>query len=461
MGSMGLALNPRAAFADDDDANIVNDVTLLNPVHVEAIATPHTTEEILHAVQARHGAISIGGARYSMGGQIAEDYSLHVDMRSFNKPVFLDAEKRIIRVQTGMRWRDVQELIDPHNLSVKIMPPYADFTVGGGLSVNAHGNYVGLGPLVNSVRAIQMVLASGAVVEASREQNAELFHGAIGGYGGLGIITEAELDLVPNTKIVRSIDRVPLAEYPAFFQSKVQGAPNIVLHNADIDFGDFDSVLATSWRRTDKDLSVTERLRPGGDATAFGNVKNWALELPGADLLRSAVIDPINSLEDVVVWRNYEAGLKMSSLGDTATSSHTFALQEYFIPPEKFGVFVSDLHRILGESDSNPVNVSIRHSPKAADTLLSWTRSDVFSFEIAYDQDSTLRAQTTVGAWTRQLIDSALGCGGSYFLPYQLHATPIQFARAYPNHAAFFALKNRLDPNYQFRNRMWDKYFPG
>ena len=39
-------------------------------------------------------------------------------------------------MQAGIRWCDIQEFVDPHDLSVKIMQTYANFTVGGSLSVN-------------------------------------------------------------------------------------------------------------------------------------------------------------------------------------------------------------------------------------------------------------------------------------------------------------------------------------
>lgn len=47
-------------------------------------------------------------------------------------------------MQAGIRWRDIQDYIDSHNLSLKIMQTYANFTVGGSLSVNVHGRYIGL-----------------------------------------------------------------------------------------------------------------------------------------------------------------------------------------------------------------------------------------------------------------------------------------------------------------------------
>ena len=72
---------------------------------------------------------------------------------------------RVIRVQAGITWRAIQDHIDPHEQSVKIMQSYSNFTVGGSVSVNCHGRYVGRGALVNSVRALQLVLPGGELVE--------------------------------------------------------------------------------------------------------------------------------------------------------------------------------------------------------------------------------------------------------------------------------------------------------
>src|SRR5215475_4340075 len=183
--------------------HIVNDITGLNPIPVWAVATPTTIEEIQDAIRRTSGPISIGGGRFSMGGQTASPGSLHLDMRQFNRIVEFSPLHRTIRVQTGMRWCDIQRFIDPHNLAVKIMQTYANFSVGGSLSVNAHGRYVGLGPVILTVRAIAIVLANGDLVEASPVSNAELFYGVIGGYGGLGVIVEAELELTQNTRVER------------------------------------------------------------------------------------------------------------------------------------------------------------------------------------------------------------------------------------------------------------------
>jgi hypothetical protein len=51
------------------DSKIVNDITQLNPIAVKSIIIPTSTEEIIQAVKRNDGPVSIGGGRYSKGGQ--------------------------------------------------------------------------------------------------------------------------------------------------------------------------------------------------------------------------------------------------------------------------------------------------------------------------------------------------------------------------------------------------------
>ncbi|MBL8994191.1 MAG: FAD-dependent oxidoreductase, partial [Spirochaetia bacterium] len=118
---------------------IVNDVTKLNPIPVRGIIVPQTIQEIAKAVKTHEGPISIGGGRFSMGGQTATEGALQIDMRSFDKIVAFSKEKKVITVQAGITWRKIQEFIDTQDLSLQIMQTYANFTVGGSLSVNCHG----------------------------------------------------------------------------------------------------------------------------------------------------------------------------------------------------------------------------------------------------------------------------------------------------------------------------------
>src|ERR1700689_5513239 len=82
---------------------VVNDVTQLNPVIVNHVIAPATTAEVVAAVQQSPGPISIGGARHSMGGQIATAGALYIDMRGFDRIIDFSPVQKTITVQAGTR----------------------------------------------------------------------------------------------------------------------------------------------------------------------------------------------------------------------------------------------------------------------------------------------------------------------------------------------------------------------
>jgi FAD/FMN-containing dehydrogenase len=154
---------------------VINDITLLNSKSVHEVMKPKSTREISERLRNYYGAISIGGGRNSMGGQTALENSLHLDMRRMDSLLNLNIHEREVLVQAGMSWRQLQEKIDPYELSVRIMQTYANFTVGGSISVNVHGRYMGEGPIVRSVQSFKMVLANGDSI--SREGHSSLAFG--------------------------------------------------------------------------------------------------------------------------------------------------------------------------------------------------------------------------------------------------------------------------------------------
>ena len=105
------------------------------------------------------------------------------------------------------------------------------------------------------------------------------------------------------------------------------------------------------------------------------------------------------------------------------------------------------------------INVSICHAYKDSGSLLAWAKAECFSFVIYYKQGVREKDKAEVGIWARELIEAALLVGGSYYLPYQIHATEAQFHRAYPRAEEFFALKRKVDPENRFRNKLWDRYY--
>jgi FAD/FMN-containing dehydrogenase len=440
---------------------VVNDITELNPVPMGRVATPRSVEDIVAAIKSSSGPISIGGGRFSMGGQTAIDNGLQLDMREFDEVVAFDAEKREITVQSGISWRELQEYIDPHDLSVKIMQTYANFSVGGSLSVNVHGRYIGHGPIISSVKSVQLVLADGSVVTASREENPELFFAAIGGYGGIGVIADVTLELAVNQKVGRQTRTMPVTEYGEHFAANIRDNKQVIFHNADMYPPAFEVVRDVSWYVTDDDVTIDDRLIATDDSYwLLPKMINFSSSGDFGKWTRKAIIDPLYYAFDRVAWRNWEASYDVRELGEGDRSEKTWVLQEYFIPVENFDSFVPKMRDIFNKHEVDVVNISIRHALPDPDSYLSWARNEVFAFVVYHSQGTTAEDRQRVGIWTREMTDAIISENGAYYLPYQPHATVDQFRAAYPNADRYFAVKRRVDPDNRFRNKLWEKYYP-
>ncbi len=484
-GAMSHAVVARTIRPGAVNDEIVTDFSRSKGYRVESVQTPSSLAELASLVAGTTLPVSIRGGGFSMGGQTIAANGLVIDMKNLNKVVDYQPAQKTITVQAGMTWRDLQKVIDPDGLSVKVMQTYNNFTVGGSLGVNVHGRYVGYGPIISTVQSIKVLLADGSIVNASRTENVDLFEGAIGGYGGLGVIVEATLDLADNVKLERRYQDIKASsleqtvrDYVAYFDEHVAGNPNAVMTNADLYPPAYDLMRSVTYYATDKAVTVTDRLQEPCKPNIAAALRMSALELAGpVKRYRQSVFEPRELNQERVVYRNWEASYHAQELeGANQTvpllrkvlpfSNRKSLLQEYFIPKSKLAEFVPKMCEIFKKRGVNVANVSFRHVPKNTESTLSWAKDEMFALVVYYTQSygpygigkegKLKKAQE----WTQEMIDAINAVDGSYYLPYQTYATPAQFERAYPRHAEFFAAKQKYDPNGLFGNNLWEQYMP-
>ncbi len=115
--------------------------------------------------------------------------------------VSIDESTRIATIGAGVRWGAVVAAAAPLGLAP---------ITGSSTNVGVVGYLMGggLGPMARShgfssdhVRGATVVLASGEVVHASAEENADLFWALRGGKGGFGLVLSVELALVPMPEL--------------------------------------------------------------------------------------------------------------------------------------------------------------------------------------------------------------------------------------------------------------------
>jgi FAD/FMN-containing dehydrogenase len=461
-------------FVFSQTAGFINDASGLNRTAVTGIVAVRSYEEVAAALRYardRGLKVSTSGCRHTMGGQAFARGNLVLDMRGLNRIDVDKADKRIT-VQAGATWIDVQRRLDAVGLAVIAMQSFSGFTIGGTLSVNAHGVAHHPGPIAATVRAIRVMTSDGRIVEARPDENADLFRHAIGGYGLFGVILEAVIDVTENELYRREIAYADYRSIPDLYAEIERSGDTVALLYARF------SIAAADYLQT---IGVHRFLRTPGGSTPppmqpesytwlkrltlnlsktgrIGRWTRWTLErdlgpeLSACVTHSAAMAEP----ESCMVTRNqemFDSGAYLETRLEDAD-----ILQEYFLPPADVPRFIDGLRVAVEQSGVNLLNVTLRIVHGDAITALPYAPGDcvalVLYFNQALDRDDSERLWHV----TQQLIDLAIGLGGRFYLPYQLAYSPQQLTRAYPEMPAFFAAKRRYDPIGLFSNKLYEKY---
>lgn len=114
-----------------------------------------------------------------------------------NKFLFFDRLNGILEVQSGVTTEDIIKYILPKGWFLYSVPGTKYATIGGMVSSNTHGkNQFSSGSFAEHIISIKIVLANGEKVNASAQENAEIFNAVIAGYGLAGYVESVKIQLV-------------------------------------------------------------------------------------------------------------------------------------------------------------------------------------------------------------------------------------------------------------------------
>jgi FAD/FMN-containing dehydrogenase len=155
------------------------------------IARCSGTADVIQAVKfARTNdlLVAVRGGGHNVGGRATCDDGIIIDL-SLMKGVFVDAQKKTVRVQAGATLGDVDRETHVYGLAVPAgvvsRTGIAGLTLGGGVGwlVRKYGL------TCDNLIACEIVTAEGQLLTASDEVNADLMWGLRGGGGNFGIVT--------------------------------------------------------------------------------------------------------------------------------------------------------------------------------------------------------------------------------------------------------------------------------
>lgn len=119
-----------------------------------------------------------------------------LDLTRVNRYQAFDAETGVLTCEAGVSLYDIIADFTPRGWFPAITPGTKFVTVGGCIANDVHGKaHHAQGSFAECLLSMTVLLASGDVVTASRDQNPDLFWGCLGGMGLLGVILTATIQL--------------------------------------------------------------------------------------------------------------------------------------------------------------------------------------------------------------------------------------------------------------------------
>jgi FAD/FMN-containing dehydrogenase len=302
--------------------------------------------------------------------------------------------------------------------------------------------------------------ADGSIVTCSRKENAELFSLALGGYGLFGVILDVDLHVVPNEQYRLQQFIVPSAEALKTFDQALDQGDEVAMAYARLDVSAEQflqqAIINVLYRDAStgalpplEDAGMRELRRAlfrGSIGSDYGKRLRWKAETELQPRLQHARFSRNQLLnESVETFRNQSA-------------ESTDILHEYFVTRGGIAHFLRAVQTLVPRHGADLLNVTVRYVDTDDVTVLRYATEPMLSLVMLFNQPTTAAGDSRMEALTRDLIDAALDAGGRYYLPYRLHATREQFARAYPQGADFFDAKRRYDPDELFQNEFYLKY---
>ena len=467
LAGLVAAATTRPAAAQLRQRIILNDASKLSATPVfshwiarrepEADWIARLRKEMAEAKTAKR-PLSVSAARHSMGGQSLprDGHAITLDINRVEP----DRANKLFRANGGTRWFEVIEQLNPIGFSPAVMQSNSDFGVAATFSVGAHGWPVPYGPFGSTVRSLRLMLASGDIVTCSRTENAELFRMAMGGYGLVGVILDMDCAMAENRMMRPTYALMQAEEFPKRFTDAIAAGVDMIYGRLNVARDAFfREALMIAYRADKASDGVIPINRKGGIMSAIlrdvyraqigsepAKRARWFAERSIATTIGNG--DSRNNLmnEPVVNLEGHDP-------------TRTDILHEYFVAPERFGEFLEICRDIIPKSRLEFLNVTLRYVQQDDVSMLAYAKTNRIAAVMSFSQRMNGADEEEMMRVTEALIERIGAIGGSFYLPYRLHARRDQVRAIYPNAERFVALKRQYDPDLLFRNALWDTYF--
>lgn len=421
------------------------------------------------------GIIRVGGARGLIARGMGRSYGdpaqnaggTVIDTTGLDQ-MWLDATTGELTAEAGVTFDDILRRSVPHGWFIPVTPGTRFVSVGGAIAADVHGkNHHRDGSFGSHVTSLDLMAPDGSVrtlAPTGAVEQAEAFWGTVAGMGRTGVITRAQIRMLP---IETSLIRVDTNRYTALddlMARMVEADSKYRYTVAWVDSvtggGDFRSVLTCGDHADLRDLPADRRTDPlAYDPRVRLDTPPW---FPARTLNRWTVgafneawfrKAPRHRRDELHSIADFFHPLDMVKGWNRVYGKPGFVQYQFAVPHEQSDVVRVALERLRAAGAPSFLTVLKRFGPGNAAPLsfptAGWT--------LALDLPAVVPALAEV---LTELDTVVLRAGGRHYLAKDARMTPQTFAAGYPQLPKWRDLVDRLDPTHTFQSDLFRRLLP-
>jgi len=384
----------------------------------------------------RESKLKVLGTRHCFNN-IADSKDGFLSLKPMDTVIALDPAKHTVTVGAGITYGQLCPYLDSKGFALHNLASLPHISVAGACSTATHGSGEKNGNLATAASGLEMVTASGDVVNLSRERDGETFRGAVVGLGALGVITKVTLDIQPTFLMWQYVyENLPLIQLKDHFDAIESSAYSVSLF--------------TDWqkRRIDE-VWIKSRVKEG---QAFhATPEFFGATLATRNLHPIAELSAENCTEQMGVPGPWYERLPHFRMGFTPSAGKELQ-SEYFVPRQHAVEAILAVERLRDQVSPHLLISEIRAI--AADEL--WLSP-------CYEQ----RCVTIHFTWKQDwpAVSKLLPVIEKELAPFQARphwgklftTSPAELRGIYEKMPEFIELSKKYDPQGKFRNEYLNK----
>lgn len=421
------------------------------PVSECRVVTPRNENESLDLLDA--SSVVARGLGRSYGDQ-AINKTHHIALcTQLHHLLSWDEKEGILECEAGVSLEEIINVFLPKGWMPMICPGTKFVTIGGAIANDIHGKaHHSDGSFVNCVLSFRILLATGEVVMASRNENADLFWANFGGLGLLGIILTARIRL-------RKVET-------AYFRQK-----SVVIKNLDhmleaLDQYDHEYNYSVAWidalAKGKKlgsgvlSLGNSARLAELNDSLKREPLKlhkvsklsvpfffpSFALNKVTVRILNRVIAFVQNSPKQFVHYDKFFFPLDMINNWNRGYGRRGFIQYQFVIPEEDGRKTLAEILEMIASSGCTPF-LNVFKKMGEGQGILSFPFR---GYTLAIDFPVTNK----LFEFTPRLDAKVLAAGGRLYLGKDALLDKEMFRKMYPHYQQWIAIKRQYDPSNKF-----------